>query len=150
MSELYLYTWLHGSDLIYKDSFSREEKVGRFFEGEVRPVQSSFNTIISSALQLQKNDASQLQKIFNALGFHGAAKASLYFIPLISMTDELSTTHISVKLQARPRLACGRCGGARRGTRRARTRGMAATLLPPQKNKAAIDRASTSCEVSLE
>jgi hypothetical protein len=33
-------------------------------------------TPISTALQLQKNDASQLQKFFNALRFHGAAKAA--------------------------------------------------------------------------
>jgi hypothetical protein len=69
--------------------FAREEKGSRFFEGEVRPVQSSSAAVISSALQLQKNDASQLQKFFNALCFHGAAKASLYFIPLTSMTDKL-------------------------------------------------------------
>jgi len=98
-----------------------EEKGSRFFEGEPALIKlyQSHKTLWRD--QLQKNDARQLLIFFCAMNFHAAAKASLYFIPLTSMTDELSTTHISVKLQARPRLACGRCGGARRGTRRART-----------------------------
>jgi hypothetical protein len=106
---------------VCKKIFSREEKGSRFFEGEVRQVQSSSAAVISSALQLQKNDASRLQKFFNALRFHGAAKDCLHFIPLTSMTNKLRSMQIAVSLHARPSSRTGACGARLRGTRRART-----------------------------
>lgn len=78
--------------------------------------------------------------------FHGAAKVQLRVRQLLVCQPTLASA-IFVRQRA-PAQAYGGCGGSLRGTRRARTRGMAATAFPPQGFKAAIDRASTSCEVS--
>jgi hypothetical protein len=76
------------------------------------------------------------------MNFHGAAK---------DCDPTRVSTYSGVSLfvrQRAPEQAYGGCGGSLRGKRRARKRGMAATDFPPQGFRAAIDRASTSCEVS--
>jgi hypothetical protein len=80
------------------------------------------------------------------MSFHGAAKVQLRWRQLIGR-KQYACVSLLVRQRA-PAQAYGGCGGSLRGTRRARKRGMAATDFPPQGFRAAIDRASTSCEVS--
>ena len=81
----------------------------------------------------------------NALHLHGAAKASCSCILHTVKSRWTSYNANRCEYQACPRLACGRCGGARRGQGTHEQQGMAASLFPPQNIKAAIDRASTFC-----
>ena len=71
--------------------------------------------------------------------------AFVFVFCTLSSPDELSYNAYRCEYRACPRLACGRCGGARRGQGTHEQQGMAASLFPPQNIKAAIDRASTFC-----
>ena len=74
----------------------------------------------------------------------------LYFVfQLTSITDELSYNAHHVEYRASPSRRVGVAGEPARNKASTNNGAVAASLIPPQKTMAAIDRASTSCEVSL-
>lgn len=72
----------------------------------------------------------------------------MYFLRTFK-SDELSYNADHSEYHARPSQACGGAGepGEEQGAHE--QQGFGRLLIPPQKNKAAKDRASTSCEVSF-
>ena len=77
--------------------------------------------------------------------------AHLYFAFLLTWrTDELRSMQIAVSTTRARARRVGVAGepGEEQGAHE--QQGFGRLLIPPQKNKAANDRASTSCEVSLE
>jgi hypothetical protein len=90
---------------------------------------------------------------FNEMNFIGAAKAcSLVFLSFSTLSN---STHFITEnnpwgqTRARARRV-GVRGSLARIKARTHNGAVAASLFPPQGTKAATDRASTSCEVSLE
>ncbi len=101
---------------------------------------------ILSSLQLQKNDARHVMNFVQRDELSCRAKQMQSYS---GVSNTLASAYTCVSKRARARRV-GVRGSLARNKARTNKRALAASLFPPQKNKAANDRASTSCEVSLE